>query len=68
MRKDRMRQEARRDELTRRLADGSMSEAERKSLAAEIETVSKFLASLDDPAGNPEERSGRRGGGCRCLH
>ena len=59
MKEDRERQEARRDELTRKLADSGLSAAERESLASELDRVNKFIAALAETGGeateNPEE-------------
>jgi len=55
LQQDRERHATRRDELTRKLAASGLSEAERKSLAAELDTVNQGIAALAEPTGNPEE-------------
>jgi hypothetical protein len=62
LRRDRDRQAARRDELTRRLAAGGLSEAERKSLVAELDTVNRTIEALAPSGGtvpDPEETRAR---------
>jgi hypothetical protein len=64
LRADRQRQMARRDELTRRLESASHAEAERRTLAAELETVNQFIAALGEPEPatrvDPEEARARQ--------
>jgi hypothetical protein len=55
IRQDRERQAARRDELQRKLAAQGLSDAERKSLAAELDTANQAVAALAEPAGKPDE-------------
>jgi len=55
LQRDRQRHAARRDELKRKLAAGGLSEAERKALAAKLDTETQSLTDLAEPAGNPEE-------------
>jgi hypothetical protein len=55
LKRDRSRREAQRDELTRKLAAPGLSQAERKSLAAELDAVNETVAALAEPAGSPEE-------------
>jgi len=55
MEQDRQRQEARRDELTRRLQGSGLPESERASLASELETLNGLLATLDDMGGEAAE-------------
>jgi hypothetical protein len=55
MEQDRQRQEARRDELTRRLQGSDLPESERASLASELETLNTLIATLDDMAGGAAE-------------
>jgi hypothetical protein len=55
LQRDRVRQEARRDALTRQLADSGLSQAERASLAAELDTVRQGLTALAEPTGTPAE-------------
>lgn len=55
IRQDRERYAVQRDALQRKLAAQGLSEAERKSLAAELDTVNGTLAALAEPAGKPEE-------------
>lgn len=55
MEQDRQRQEARRDELTRRLQGSDLPESERASLTSELETLNGLLATLDDMAGGAPE-------------
>ena len=50
LRQDREEKLARRDELTRRLAAGGLTDAERKALTSELESVNQFLAAIGDPA------------------
>jgi hypothetical protein len=64
MAQDRQRQEARRDELTRRLAAEALPESERASLASERDTLNALLATLDEladsAAGDPAETAAAR--------
>jgi len=62
MRRDREAKVARRDELTRRLAAGGLTDAERKALTSELDSVNRFLAAIGDPAAatvDPEETRAR---------
>jgi hypothetical protein len=62
LRRDRERQAARRDEFTRRLAAGGLSETERKSLVAELDTVNRTIEALAPSGGavpDPEETRAR---------
>ncbi len=60
---DRKRQVARRDELARKLAAGGLSEAERKTVTSELDSVNNFLAALGESgsgaAQDPEETQAR---------
>jgi hypothetical protein len=60
LQKDRERNAARREELTRKLAAGGLSEAERKALASELDTVNRTIEALgrSGPA-DPEETKAR---------
>lgn len=60
MQQDRERHAASRDELTRRLAAQGLSEAERKSYAAELDLENEFLANLAEPTGDPAEIASAR--------
>jgi hypothetical protein len=56
MEQDRTEKQARRDELTRLLAEEDRSDDERKSLSMERDSIDQFLANLaDDAADSPEE-------------
>jgi len=60
---DRRRQAARRDELTRKLAAGGLSEVERVKLTSELDSVNRFLAALGETGPgatrDPEETQAR---------
>ena len=55
LRKDRERYAARSADLKRKLAAGGLSEAQRRSLAAELDSANKTVAALAEPTGSPEE-------------
>lgn len=55
LREDRAKNLARRDELTRKLAAGGLSEPERKALAAELNTVNMTIAALGTPGPAPSD-------------
>lgn len=58
---DRRRQEARREELTRKLESKTLSDAERQSLSSDLATLNEVLASLDGTArGATEDQAARR--------
>jgi len=61
---DRRRQVSRRDELTRELAGGGLSEEERNKLTSELDAVNRFLAALGEAgpgaAEDPEETRARQ--------
>lgn len=62
LQKDREENAARRDELTRRMAAGGPSEAERKALASELDTVNRTIEALGPPdpaAADPDEMKAR---------
>ncbi len=55
LKKDRAQRAARRDELTRKLQAEGLPDAERKSLAAELDMENKAIAALAEDTGNPDE-------------
>ncbi len=58
---DRRRQEARREELARKLEAKTLSDAERQSLSSELATLNETLANLDGFArGAAEDQAARR--------
>jgi len=58
---DRRRQEARREELARKLEAKTLSDAERQSLSSELATLNELLANLDGIARNAaEDQAARR--------
>ena len=58
---DRRRQEARREELARKLEAETLSAAERQSLSSQLATLNEVLASLDETARNAaEDQAARR--------
>lgn len=60
MQQERERRLARREELKRRLAGGQLSEAERKSLAADLDTINKTLEALRETDGDAQEIAAAR--------
>lgn len=60
LQRDREQREARRDDLTRKLQAKGLPDAERKSLAAELDMENKAIAALAEDTGNPDEARAAR--------
>jgi hypothetical protein len=58
--RDRVRHAERRDELTRLLANASLSRPDRKALESQLASENDFLAALAEPTGDPAEIASAR--------